>query len=183
MTLLVTGGAGFMGSYFIKYVLKQKADWNVINVDKLTYSGDTTKLKDIEDDYRYQFVEEDITNGEQMEHLVSYYGVDGIINFAAETHVDNSIDHADPFITTNITGTHTLLEVARKYGTRIVQVSTDEVYGSIQEGRVTEDAPFAPNSPYAASKASADLLCRAYYQTYGVDFVGSHACNVLGPYQ
>ncbi len=183
MKLLVTGGAGFMGSYFVKYVLHERTDWEIFTYDKLTYAGDTSKLADIMESDRHTFIEGDIVDGPHVEEVIAYYSVDAIVNFAAETHVDNSIEKADPFIRTNITGTHTLLEVARKYGIRMLQISTDEVYGSIEEGRAAETHCFEPNSPYSASKASADLLCRAYYQTYGVDVVGTHACNVIGPYQ
>jgi len=183
MKLLVTGGAGFMGSYFVKYVLRQKPEWEVITLDKLTYAGDTSKLDQALEDPRHTFIEGDITDGQHMEEIISHYSVDVIVNFAAETHVDNSIEEADPFIRTNITGVHTLLEIANKYGIRMLQISTDEVYGSVEEGYSDEQAAFRPNNPYSASKASADLLCRAYYQTYGVDVVRTHSCNIFGPYQ
>ena len=183
-TILVTGGSGFIGSNFIKYVLKND-DVNIINLDALTYCGNPENLKDIEDNPRYSFVKGNIQNAELLEFICNKYNVDGIINFAAESHVDRSILAAQPFIDTNISGTLTLLEVARKLGIkRFLQVSTDEVYGSLgNTGLFTEDSPIMPNSPYSASKASADHLVMAFVNTYGFQALITRCSNNYGPYQ
>jgi len=181
--LLVTGGAGFIGSDFIRYGLREHDDWQVVNLDKLTYAGNLENLKDIENDRRYRFVRGDITDRELVKKLLGE-GVDTIVNFAAESHVDRSILDPSPFIETNNKGTQVLLEGARECGvTRFVQVSTDEVYGSLEAGKFTEETSLSPNSPYAASKAAADLLCRAYYETYGLPVIITRCSNNYGPYQ
>lgn len=183
MKILVTGGAGFIGSNFIHYVLHQYPDWQVINLDKLTYAGNLENLKDIENNPKYHFVKGDIADGELVSNLLQAK-VDAVVNFAAESHVDRSILDASPFIETNIKGTQVLLEGARQYHIeRFIQVSTDEVYGSIDKGSFTEASPLSPNSPYAASKAAADLLCRAYFQTYHLPIIITRSSNNFGPYQ
>lgn len=181
--LLVTGGAGFIGSNFIHYVFGEHDNWQIVNLDKLTYAGNLENLKDIENDRRYRFVRGDIADRELVRKLLGE-GVDIIVNFAAESHVDRSTLDASPFIETNIRGTQVLLEGAREYGvTRFIQVSTDETYGSIEAGKFTEQTPLSPNNPYAASKAAADLLCRAYHETYSLDVIVTRCSNNYGPYQ
>jgi len=182
--ILVTGGAGFIGSNFILYILKSYAGWHIINLDALTYAGNLENLKMIEQNSNYQFIKGSISNYALVERLAQQ-GLDGIINFAAESHVDRSIEDPGVFVETNIKGTQTLLEVARKYKVgRFLQVSTDEVYGSLGDsGYFTETTPLVPNSPYAASKAGADLLVRAYHQTFGLDVVITRCSNNYGPYQ
>jgi len=183
MKLLVTGGAGFIGSNFIRYILGEHPDWEVTNLDKLTYAGNLENLKDIENKPRYCFVKGDIADRELVDKLLRQ-GFDVIISFAAESHVDRSILDASPFIETNIKGTQTLLEGARQYKVgRFIQVSTDEVYGSIEQGKFTEVSPLLPNSPYAASKASADLLCHAYWKTYQLPVIITRCSNNMGPFQ
>ena len=183
MKLLITGGCGFMGSNAIRYFFKNYPDYSIINLDKLTYSGNLKNLRDIEDDQRYRFVQGDITNEKVVDGIVRD-GVDAILNYAAETHVDRSINDPKAFVVTDVIGTYTLLEAARKYAVkRFIQISTDEVFGSIQNGTFTENHPFEPNSPYAASKAGADLLCRSYVKTYGLPVIVTHSCNFYGPYQ
>ncbi|MFC1946135.1 dTDP-glucose 4,6-dehydratase [Chloroflexota bacterium] len=181
--LLVTGGAGFIASNFIHHVLGDCDGWHIVNLDKLTYAGNLENLRDVENDSRYRFARGDIADREQVGQLLRD-GIDTVVNFAAESHVDRSILDASPFIDTNIRGTQVLLEASREYGvSRFVQVSTDEVYGSVATGLFTEETPLAPNSPYAASKASADLLCRAYHETYGMDVVVTRCSNNYGPFQ
>jgi len=183
MRILVTGGLGFMGSNFIRYLLNKYFDYTIINLDKLTYCGNLDNLKDIEDNPNYQFVKGDIANKNDVERAIGD-GVDKIINAAAETHVDRSIMEPDAFVKTDIFGTYTLLEAAKKYNVgQFIQISTDETFGSIENGEFTEQSPFAPNSPYAASKAGADLLCRAYFKTYGLPIIVTHSCNFYGPFQ
>ena len=183
MKLLVTGGAGFIGSNFIHYILREHAGWEVINFDKLTYAGNRENLKDIENNDGYSFIKGDIVDRELISRLLQD-GIDTIVNFAAESHVDRSILDASPFIETNIKGTQTLLEGARQYKVeRFIQVSTDEVYGSIGEDKFTEQAPLSPTSPYAASKAAADLLCHAYWKTYQLPVIITRCSNNLGPFQ
>ena len=183
MKLLVTGGAGFIGSNFIHYVLTEHPRWEVTNLDKLTYAGNLENLKDIENEPRYHFVKGDIADRALVDSLLSR-GFDTIINFAAESHVDRSILDASPFMETNIKGTQVLLEGARKHHIKkFVQVSTDEVYGSVDNGNFTETSPLSPNSPYAASKAAADLLCHAYYQTHHLPVIVTRSSNNFGPYQ
>ena len=183
MKLLVTGGAGFIGSNFIRYILKEHTDWEITNLDKLTYAGNLENLKDVENNLRYRFVKGDITDRELISNLFQS-GFDAIINFAAESHVDRSILDASPFIETNIKGSQVLLEGARQYKVgRFLQVSTDEVYGSTETGKFTEKSPLAPNSPYAASKTAADLLCHAYWKSYQLPVVITRCSNNLGPFQ
>ena len=165
MKVLITGGAGFIGSNFIRYFLNHHPDHQVINFDKLTYAGNLDNLKDIEKDPRYQFIKGDICDARAVEEAVGT-GVEAIINFAAESHVDRSILSAGAFVQTDVYGTYVLLEAVKKHKIgRYIQISTDEVYGSIETGSFTENSTLNPNSPYAASKAGADLLVRAYYKT------------------
>jgi len=183
MKLIVTGGAGFIGSNFVHHILNEHPDWVIINLDKLTYAGNLENLKDIENNSRYRFIKGDITDRKLISSLLQG-GIDVIVNFAAESHVDRSILDASPFIETNIKGTQVLLEGARQYKVgKFIQVSTDEVYGSIQEGKFTEQSPLSPNSPYAASKVAADLLCHAYWKTYHLPVVITRCSNNLGPFQ
>ena len=184
MRLIITGGAGFIGSGFIRYILQTRSDWQIINFDALTYAGNLENLSDIEDHPRYQFVRGSIDNHEQVRELVAR-GADAIINFAAESHVDRSIMDAASFVQTNVVGTQILLDAARKArNLRFIQISTDEVYGTLgPTGSFTETSPLAPNSPYAASKAAADLLARSYHATYGMAIVITRCCNNYGPYQ
>jgi dTDP-glucose 4,6-dehydratase len=183
MKILVTGGAGFIGSNFIRYILKQHTDWQVVNLDKLTYAGNLENLKDIENTSGYRFVKGDIADRALVDKILSS-GLDVVINFAAESHVDRSILDSSPFIDTNIRGTQVLLEGIRQNSVKkYLQVSTDEVYGSLETGRSDEEAALLPNSPYAASKTSADLLCRAYNKTYGLPIMVTRCSNNYGPYQ
>jgi dTDP-glucose 4,6-dehydratase len=185
--ILVTGGCGFIGSNFIRYLLKTYPDYSVINVDKLTYAGNLENLSDLSSSPRYHFLRGDIAEAAQMLELVSK-GVDAIVNFAAESHVDRSIEDPTAFMRTNVSGTFVLLETLRKVLPKqsifFLQVSTDEVYGSLGEsGAFTEETPLAPNSPYAASKTAADMMVRAYVQTYGLPAVITRCSNNYGPYQ
>lgn len=183
--VLITGGAGFIGSNFIRHLLERFDEYAVVNLDKLTYAGNLENLEDVEDHPRYRFVKGDICDRSLVESVVKEHEIDTIVNFAAESHVDRSILGPAPFIETNIVGTHTLLEVARDLGVeRFLQISTDEVYGSLgMDGRFTEQYPLYPTSPYAVSKASADLLAQAYYRTYGTPIVITRSSNNYGPYQ
>ncbi|AOQ23308.1 dTDP-glucose 4,6-dehydratase 2 [Moorella thermoacetica] len=184
--LLVTGGAGFIGSNFIRHLLKEHPDWYIVNLDKLTYAGNLENLKDVEDNPRYRFVRGDIADRELVDHLFREEKFDLVANLAAESHVDRSILDPAPFLETNVKGTQVLLEAARQHGIRkFLQVSTDEVYGSLgpDDPPFTEESPIQPNSPYSASKAAADLLCRAYFRTYGVPVVITRCSNNYGPYQ
>ena len=183
MRLLVTGGAGFIGSNYIRMLVngELKGISKIIVLDKLTYSGNKQNLIDL-DSSSYEFVQGDICDTDLVLKLSKQ--VDAIVNFAAESHVDRSIDSSREFIQTNVLGTHTLLESARKSNlSTFLQISTDEVYGSILEGSWDEDFPLKPNSPYAASKASADLISQAYYRTYGMDVRITRCSNNYGPYQ
>ena len=183
MKLLVTGGAGFIGSNFIHYILRQHPDWQITNLDKLTYAGNLENLKDVENSPAYQFVRGDIADRELITSLLQNK-FDVVVNFAAESHVDRSILDPSPFIETNVKGTQVLLEGARQFHIeRFVQVSTDEVYGSTYSGSFTEMSPLSPNSAYAASKASADLLCRAYFQTHRLPVIITRSSNNFGPHQ
>lgn len=186
-TIFVTGGAGFIGSNYVKYLLKHY-DYKIVNFDKLTYAGNLENLTDIEDDKRYKFVKGDICSSEEVEKALRENKVDTIVNFAAESHVDRSILGPREFIVTNVIGTQTLLEAARKLGTeKYLQVSTDEVYGSLPEDKpeikFTEKTPLTTNSPYSASKASADLLVNAYYHTFKMPVLTTRCSNNYGPYQ
>ncbi len=182
MRLFVTGGCGFIGSNFIRFVLAKYKDTRVTNLDKLTYCANTANLEDISNDVRYSFVKGDICDREMVEDLMS--SADIVLNFAAETHVDRSIKYPDEFLTTNVYGTKTLLDAARKKGvSRFVQIGTDEVYGSVPEGFSKESDPLKPNSPYSATKAAADLLALSYYTTYGLPVIVTRSSNNFGPYQ
>lgn len=185
MRLLVTGGAGFIGSNFIRQFLASHKDVEIVNFDKLTYAGNPENLAEISSDQRYQFVRGDIADRELVNEILSAVQFDALVNFAAETHVDRSIEDASPFLRTNILGTHRLLEAARKtHLQRFVQISTDEVYGSAPANEsFTEHALLDPRSPYAASKASADHLVAAYANTYGVSAVILRCTNNYGPFQ
>ncbi|MBI5575241.1 MAG: dTDP-glucose 4,6-dehydratase [Deltaproteobacteria bacterium] len=185
MKLMVAGGAGFIGSNFIRYILGAHEDWRVVNVDKLTYAGNPANLKELEDDERYRFYREDICNAARIGEILSVEKPDAMVNFAAETHVDRSIDDPSLFLKTNVLGTQTLLEAARNGGiARYIQISTDEVYGSLgPQGKFTEESPLHPNSPYAASKTAADLLVRAWFKTYGFPAIVTRCSNNYGPYQ
>ncbi|RJP73424.1 MAG: dTDP-glucose 4,6-dehydratase [Candidatus Zixiibacteriota bacterium] len=185
MNLLVTGGAGFIGSNFIHYILREHPEVSLVNVDALTYCGNLENLSGVEKDPRYRFVKADIADAGTMAEVFAGASFDAVLNFAAETHVDRSITGPSVFLRTNVAGTQILLDLALKYGVpRFVQVSTDEVYGSLPEtGAFTETTPLAPNSPYSASKASADLLVRAYVHTYGMDAVVTRCSNNYGPWQ
>lgn len=181
--MLVTGGCGFIGSNFIRHMLA-RYPYNIINLDKLTYAGNPENLQDIEKDSRYTFVKGDIAEVSDLERVFEL-PIKMIINFAAESHVDRSIIDPDTFIRTNINGTFQLLEMAKKKGVeRFVQISTDEVYGSLgKEGKFREDTPLSPNSPYSASKTSADVLAMSYYKTYGMPILITRCSNNYGPYQ
>jgi dTDP-glucose 4,6-dehydratase len=182
--ILVTGGCGFIGSNFVRYLLRRTDDAQVVNLDALTYAGNPANLADLEGDPRYSFVQGDICDRSFVESVMTS-GIDAVVHMAAESHVDRSILEASAFVRTNVMGTQVLLDAARDTRVRrFVHVSTDEVYGSLgAEGHFTEDNPLAPNSPYAASKAAADLLVRAYVQTYGLPAIITRASNNYGPYQ
>lgn len=184
MNILVTGGAGFIGSNFVHYLLEKEKEATVVNLDLLTYAGNIHNLDDINDDPHYHFVEGNITNTELVSHLIKQYHITHIINFAAESHVDRSILNPDVFIETNVKGTLNLLNCVKQYGIeKFVQVSTDEVYGSLgPDGYFTEETALAPNSPYSASKTSADMLVRSYNETYGMDVNITRCSNNYGPY-
>ncbi len=183
MRYLVTGGAGFIGSNFIRHLLKDEADSKVTNLDKLTYAGNLENLADIADSPRYRFVRGDICDANLVAELAAE--IDVIVNFAAETHVDRSILDPGSFIDTDVKGTYVLLEALRKRAgdCRFIQISTDEVYGSISEGAASEADPIAPRNPYSASKAGADRLAYTYHTTYGLDVMVTRASNNYGPYQ
>lgn len=184
MRLLVTGGAGFIGSNFVRRTLSDPTSSvsKIIVLDKLTYAGTFENLEELKDNLKFQFIHGDINNETLVENLIAK--VDVVVHFAAESHVDRSISEAAPFIETNVSGTANLLEVLRKFPkVKFLHVSTDEVYGSIEKGSWSEDFPLAPNSPYAASKASSDLLALAYQRTYGLDILISRCCNNYGPNQ
>ena len=182
--ILVTGGAGFIGSNFVHYMLDKYSSYNLFVFDKLTYAGNLDNLREVQDNPRYVFVHGDIADRETVNEVIITHQIDTIVNFAAESHVDRSILSPDAFIQTDIVGTHVLLDAARDHKLeRLHQVSTDEVYGSIVEGRFKEGDVFEPNSPYAASKAGAELLVRAYHETYGLNTVVTRGSNTFGPYQ
>jgi len=196
--VLVTGGAGFIGSNFVKYMLG-KHDYRIINVDALTYAGNLENLEDIADNQNYVFIRADIRDRDKMDEIFASYGIDTVVNFAAESHVDRSIVEPEIFLTTNIIGTQVLLDVAKKYwkvnpddkyckdfksGVKFLQVSTDEVYGELgKTGMFVETMPLLPNNPYSASKASADLMVRAYNETFGIPINITRCSNNYGPYQ
>src|SRR3972149_2922488 len=196
-TILITGGAGFIGSNFIEYLIDRYNDYFIVNMDKLTYAGSLENLKSVENNPRYRFVRGDICNRELVEHLFRQYDIRGVIHFAAESHVDNSIKSPDVFIKTNVNGTFILIDTAKNYwmdkpfvykdnyiGCRFHHISTDEVYGTLgKTGLFTESTPYAPNSPYSASKAGADMIVRSYYHTYGLNTVITNCSNNYGPKQ
>lgn len=184
MKLLVTGGAGFIGSNFILYMMQQHPNYQIINMDALTYAGNLENLKSVQDHPNYSFVQADIADKPAVDAIFQQ-GIDVVVNFAAESHVDRSILEPEIFVNTNVMGTQVLLDAAKKYGvTKFVQVSTDEVYGSLGEtGLFSETTPLAPNSPYSASKAGGDLLVRAYHETFGLPVNITRCSNNYGPYQ
>ncbi|MCY0903172.1 MAG: dTDP-glucose 4,6-dehydratase, partial [Firmicutes bacterium] len=179
----MTGGAGFIGCNFLRYMLREHPDVSIINLDLLTYAGNRDAIRDLESDRRYEFVHGDIADGVLVDGLVAR--VDAVINFAAESHVDRSIADPGVFVRTNVLGTQVLLDAARRHGVaRYLQISTDEVYGSLgPTGYFTEETPLAANSPYSASKAGADLLVRAYHETFGLPALITRCSNNYGPYQ
>ena len=195
--ILVTGCAGFIGSNFVPYFLEKYPEYTLINLDLLTYAGNLENLKECEGNPRYKFIKGDISNRELVEFIFNEYTVQGVIHFAAESHVDNSIANPGVFIETNVNGTFTLLDVAQKYwmdklftykkgyeGCRFHHISTDEVYGTLNETDLfTEKTPYAPNSPYSASKASSDMIVRSYQETYGMNTVITNCSNNYGPKQ
>lgn len=183
--ILVTGGAGFIGSNFINHILKNRSDVFIVNLDKLTYAGNLNNLKDIENHPNYSFVKGDIVNDELVSYLFQKYEITHVINFAAESHVDRSILGSEVFFRTNVLGTNVLLENAKRFGVnKFVQISTDEVYGSLgPEGQFEETTPLQPNSPYAASKAAADMMALAFHHTYHVPVVITRCSNNYGLYQ
>lgn len=183
MKLLVTGGAGFIGSNFIRYWLARHQDDSIVNLDALTYAGNEESLADVKNDPRYRFVRGDIRDAALVEDLVA--GVDIIIHFAAESHVDRSIADSSAFLGTNVLGTGVLLEAARRHVTRFHHISTDEVFGSLEanDPAFCESTPYSPRSPYSASKAASDHLVRAYFHTYGLPVTISNCSNNYGPYQ
>jgi dTDP-glucose 4,6-dehydratase len=196
-TILVTGGAGFIGSNFVPYFLEKYSDYKLINLDLITYAGELKNLQEVEKSSRYEFVKGDICDRELVERLFAKNHIAGVIHFAAESHVDNSISGPGEFIRTNVVGTFTLLDVARKTwmekpfkvrdeykNARFHHISTDEVYGTLgEEGLFTEETPYAPNSPYSASKASSDMIVRSYFHTYGMNVVTTNCSNNYGPKQ
>ncbi|WP_297440846.1 GDP-mannose 4,6-dehydratase, partial [Sulfurimonas sp.] len=195
--ILVTGCAGFIGSNFVPYFLEKYPEYHLINLDLLTYAGNLDNLKECEDNPRYKFIKGDICNRDLVEFIFTEYDIQGVIHFAAESHVDNSIKHPGVFIETNVNGTFTLLDVAYKHwmdkpfqykenykGCRFHHISTDEVYGTLNETDLfTEETPYAPNSPYSASKASSDMIVRSYQETYGMNTVITNCSNNYGPKQ
>ena len=185
MRLFVTGGAGFIGSAFIRLVLAERPDCSILNLDKLTYAGNLNNLSDVAGSAAYRFEKGDIADAASVARLMDDFRPDAVVNFAAETHVDRSIEEPAPFLRSNVEGAMVLLQAAMDRGiARFLQVSTDEVYGSLgPEGRFTEDTPLQPNSPYSASKAAADLLCRAFDKTHGYRAIITRSSNNYGPYQ
>ena len=184
MNIIVTGGAGFIGSNFVRHILNTYADYKVVNLDLLTYAGNIHNLDDLKENPNHVFVQGNITNRELVAHLIKEHKINAIVNFAAESHVDRSILDPGIFIETNVQGTLALLDVAKAYHIdKFVHVSTDEVYGSLGEtGYFTEESQIAPNSPYSASKASSDMLVRAYHETYGMNVNITRCSNNYGPY-
>lgn len=180
--ILVTGGCGFIGSNFIRYILDKYPAYRLINLDKLTYAGNLTNLKDIKSSPQYKFIRGDICDAAIVDRVVR--GCGAIVHFAAESHVDRSILCSDDFVRTNVFGTHVLLEAAKRHKiNKYIQISTDEVYGSIKSGSFSENSPLLPNSPYSASKAAADLLARSYFVTYNLPVIITRSSNNFGPYQ
>ncbi len=193
MTILITGGSGFIGSNFIRYMMEQRPQVRIVNLDKLTYAGSPDNLSDLDKDSRYRFVYGDIMDRELLDSLFAETRIEGVLHFAAESHVDNSIFGPEAFVKTNVLGTFTLLEAVRKHWMpalgkanpqRFLHISTDEVFGSLgPEGYFNENSPYRPNSPYSASKASSDMWVRSYGQTYGLNTVITNCSNNYGPYQ
>ncbi|NPC46826.1 dTDP-glucose 4,6-dehydratase [Corallococcus sp. AB032C] len=185
MNVLVTGGCGFIGSNLVKYLRRERPDWKIINLDKLTYAGNLETLADLEGDPKHVFVRGDIANRELVEHLIVQHGIDAVMHLAAESHVDRSILGPEVFINTNVLGTQQLLEACRARGVkRFLMVSTDEVYGSLgPTGAFTETSPLQPSSPYSASKTSSDLIALAYHHTFKMDVVVTRCSNNYGRYQ
>jgi len=195
--ILVTGCAGFIGSNFVPYFLDQYPDYNIVNLDLLTYAGDLENLRECENNPNYKFIKGDICNRDLVEFIFSEYDIQGVIHFAAESHVDNSIKNPGVFVETNVHGTFTLIDVARAYwidkpftykekynNCRFHHISTDEVYGTLNGTDLfTEETPYAPNSPYSASKASSDMIVRSYQETYGMNTVITNCSNNYGPKQ
>jgi dTDP-glucose 4,6-dehydratase len=183
-SLLVTGGAGFIGSNFVHYILETYPDYRVVVFDKLTYAGNLDNLKDVCTDSRYAFVQGDICDAEAVDQVMHTHQIDTIVNFAADTHVDRSLMEPGTFIQTDVYGTYVLLEAAEKFGVeRYHQISTDEVYGEVLEGRSTEEDRLHTRSPYSASKAGGDLMCLAYFTSFGVPVTITRGSNNIGPYQ
>lgn len=198
-TILVTGGSGFIGSNFVKIMVKRYPDYKIINIDALTYAGNLENLSDIKDVANYEFIKADIRDKKAIDDIFKTQNIDMVVNFAAESHVDRSIEEPEVFLTTNIIGTQVLLDTAKKYwkinpndkycseykdGVKFLQVSTDEVYGALgSTGMFVETMPLMPNSPYSASKASADLIVRAYHETFGIPVNITRCSNNYGPYQ
>lgn len=180
--MVITGGAGFIGSHFIRRFLRTHGDWEIVNFDKLTYAGNPANLADLDKNPAYRFLQGDICNLNAVTKACE--NVHALIHFAAETHVDRSIDNDDAFLNTNVLGTRNLLEATRRHRIpRVIHISTDEVYGSVEKGSADEDSPLRPNSPYAASKAAGDLLVRAYQNTYKLPVLIVRPSNNFGPYQ
>jgi len=184
MKLLITGGLGFIGSHFIKHALRNWPEYKIVNFDKMTYAGNPENLKEIQGSPNYFFVKGDICDEKMVDEIISSQRPDAIINFAAETHVDRSIFYPQDFIRTDVLGTHNLLEAVRKYKVpRYIQISTDEVYGSIEGGSFSEKSPLNPSSPYAASKAAADMVVKSYFTTYNTPVLITRSSNNYGPNQ
>ena len=183
MNILVTGGAGFIGSHFLRYQLSHDPTDRVVNLDCLTYAGNLANVADLASTPRYHFIQGDIRDAATVSEVLATHQIDVVVNFAAESHVDRSIEDPAPFVSTNVVGVQVLLDACRRAQVRLVQVSTDEVYGSIVAGRVDEEAPLQPSSPYAATKASADLLAMAAHHTFGQDVVITRSANNYGPNQ
>ena len=196
-TILITGGAGFIGSNFIPYFLENNKEYRVVNLDLLTYAGDLSNLNEVENNPRYIFAQGDICDRDFIEKLFNQYHFNGVIHFAAESHVDNSIKNPDAFVRTNVFGTFNVLDVAKNHwmnapntykkgfeNCRFHHISTDEVYGTLGEtGLFTEETSYAPNSPYSASKAGSDFMVRSYFHTYGINVVTTNCSNNYGPKQ
>ena len=186
MQILVTGGCGFIGSNFIKHMVKKYKDYQITNYDKLTYAGNRDNVSECEYYDNYHFIKGDICDYNKLKKTIKSLDIDVIINFAAESHVDNSIENSDEFVKTNINGTHTLLKLMHEFTIhKFIQISTDGVYGTLHEHDLafTENSPLKPNSPYAASKTSADLLCRSFYETYKYPITITRCSNNYGPNQ
>ncbi len=191
--IIVTGGAGFIGSNLILRLFEEHPDWTIMNIDKLTYASDASYLKPLKDSERYYFKKIDLVNRDEVKDILKTFNPDGVFHLAAESHVDNSISGPEPFILSNVVGTFNILEECRQLwkdddeswiNNRFLHVSTDEVYGELEDdGLFTETTPYAPNSPYSASKASSDMIVRAYFQTYGMNVVTTNCSNNYGPHQ